>query len=79
MRSADVHRALRQESNRFALCQMLAKSTRLLHRQGGPIEQTITLALDGVHQKTIRGDLSQDVEPQTVPEHTVLFAPGSTL
>ena len=26
-----------------------------------------------------RGDMIQDVEPQTVPEHTVLFAPGSAL
>ena len=79
MRSVDVHRAVNQQPNRFALCHMVAQSTRLLHLEGGPIGQTITQALDGVYRGTILRTTAQESEPRAELETTVLFSSGRIL
>jgi hypothetical protein len=46
MRSAQVHRALIQIPNRYALCQTISASARLLHKTGDPIDGSLNMALE---------------------------------
>lgn len=46
MRSTQVHRALLQIPNRYALCQTISASARLLHKTGEPIDGSLNTALD---------------------------------
>ena len=46
MRSTQVHRALLQIPNRYALCQTISHSARLLHKSGDPIDGSLNMALD---------------------------------
>ena len=46
MRSAQVHRALLQIPNRYALCQTISASARLLHKTGDPIDGSLNMALE---------------------------------
>jgi hypothetical protein len=46
MRSNQVHRALLQVPNRYALCQTISRSARLLHKTGSPIDGSLNAALD---------------------------------
>ena len=50
MRSKQVHRALRQVPNRYALCQTISRSARLLHKTGSPIDGSLNTALEVLSQ-----------------------------
>ena len=79
MRSADVYRASNQEPNKFALCQIVGQSTRLLHRAGLPIGLTITEALGGVHRGLIHVIATPEPTPRAEPEANVLFSQVSAV
>lgn len=50
MRSNQVHRALLQVPNRYALCQTISRSARLLHKTGNPIDTSLNTALEVLSQ-----------------------------
>jgi hypothetical protein len=58
MRSTQVHRALLQIPNRYALCQTISASARLLHKTGDPIDGSLNTALEV---------LSRGSKPEPVP------------
>ena len=52
MRSKQVHRALLQVPNRYALCQTISRSARLLHKTGNPIDGSVNTALEVLSQSS---------------------------
>jgi len=50
MRSAEVYRALNEIPNRFALCMTMSKSVRILHKNGNPMENTVTSVFTGIQE-----------------------------
>lgn len=78
MRASEVHRALDHISNRFALCQVISQSVRLLHKSGEPMEITVTRALNGVECGKFRGDVVTLV-PSVNIASGILFHPGDAL
>ncbi|HEY9126023.1 MAG TPA: hypothetical protein VIM62_02805 [Acidobacteriaceae bacterium] len=56
MRSNQVHRALLQVPNRYALCQTISRSARLLHKTGNPIDGSLNTALDVLTRNQSAGE-----------------------
>lgn len=52
MRSKQVHQALLQVPNRYALCQTISRSARLLHKTGNPIDGSLNTALEVLSQSS---------------------------
>ncbi|HTJ29280.1 MAG TPA: hypothetical protein VL346_02185 [Acidobacteriaceae bacterium] len=70
MRSKQVHRALLQIPNRYALCQTISRSARMLHKAGSPIDGTLNTALEILNQ-----DSKQAIAP--APARPVRTDPDS--
>jgi hypothetical protein len=51
MRSELVHNALNREPNRYALCHLIAKATRALHRPNTRVQNTMNEALQLLSQE----------------------------
>jgi hypothetical protein len=54
MRSELVHTALDREPNRYALCHLIAKATRALHRPNTRLQNTTNEALQLLSQEEPR-------------------------
>ncbi|HEY4355869.1 MAG TPA: DNA-directed RNA polymerase subunit omega [Acidobacteriaceae bacterium] len=53
MRTLLMNQALNRVPNRFALCQILAKVTRRMHKPGDPFQSTVTSVLGEIEEQKL--------------------------
>ena len=53
MRALLMNQALHRVPNRFALCQILAKVTRRMHKPGDPFQSTVTNVLGEIEEQKL--------------------------
>jgi hypothetical protein len=51
MRSSQIHRALDQIPNRFALCMSISRGVRLTHKNGTSMGSTVTSMIAGIESR----------------------------
>lgn len=60
MRTSQVHRAMAQDSNRFQLCRVVARGTRVSHREGDPVQKSIGNILEKLGALPIKNATTPD-------------------
>jgi hypothetical protein len=74
VRSAEIFLSLNQIPNRFMLCQVISQSARLVHKNGSPIQESLSDALSGIQVGKFRGESRMPEIPHPIePRATVLF------
>jgi hypothetical protein len=58
IRSTQVYRALTEIPNRFALCMTISRSVRIIHKDGSPMENTVTSVFTGIEARKFAVNLT---------------------